>query len=119
MWNLPGGEWQPRADAAEAILAERMPEVDYIPLDLGGPDAASGWQPSLPSSPFAPFRATVFPNPQTLDREGLVSFYATMGWVGDLPDDERLPLLASVRSCLDADEYKRAWEAHVHWAPLR
>lgn len=119
MWNLPAGEWQPSTADAEAVLAERMPAVDYIPLDLGGPDATSGWQPSVSSSPFTPFQATAFPNPQTLDRDGLVAFYATMGWLADLSDEERLPLLATVRSHLDADEYQRAWEAHVHWARLR
>jgi hypothetical protein len=58
----------------------------------------------------------VLPNPQTLDREGLASFYATMGWLADLPDDERLPLLEEVRSRLTAETYERAWETHVHWA---
>jgi SAM-dependent methyltransferase len=119
MWNLPAGEWQPSTAAAEAVLAERMPRVDYIPLDLGGPDAASGWQPGITNSPFEAFRATTFAHRQTLDREGVVAFYASMGWLADLPDDERLPLLDSVRSCLDAGEYERAWEAHVHWARLR
>lgn len=118
-WNLPAGPWRPSAAAAEAVLGERMPAVDYIPLDLGGPAASSGWQPDVADSPFDPFQATAIPNPQTLDRDGLVAFYATMGWVADLPDGERLHLLAQVRSLLAADRYERSWEAHVHWARLR
>jgi SAM-dependent methyltransferase len=119
MWNLPAGEWQPSAARAEAVLAERMPEVDYVPLDLGGPNATSGWQPAINNSPFELFHGMSIPNPQTLDREGLVAFYATMGWLADLPDEERLPLLDKVRSHLSADAYERAWEAHVHWARIR
>jgi hypothetical protein len=42
-----------------------------------------------------------------------------MGWLGDLPDSERLPLLEQVRSLLDAPEYRRAWETHVYWTRLR
>jgi SAM-dependent methyltransferase len=119
LWNLPAGPWQPSAAEAEAVLEERMPNVDYVPLDLGGPAASSGWQPKVADSPFEPFQATVVPNPQTLDREGLVAFYATMGWLADLPDEERLPLLAQVRPLLDADSYERSWETHVHWSRLR
>ena len=119
LWNLPAGPWRPSAEAAEAVLVERMPSVDYIPLDLGGPAASSGWQPAVEDSPFEPFQATVLPNHQTLDREGLVAFYATMGWLAGLADAERLPLLTDVRSLLDADMYERAWETHAHWASLR
>jgi SAM-dependent methyltransferase len=116
LWNRPEGDWQPSAAAAEEVLAERMPAVDYIPLDLGGPEATSGWQPRAADSLFDRFQATVLPNPQTLDREGLVAFYATMGWIADLPDDERLPLLDRVRSRLTAQRYRREWETHAHWA---
>jgi SAM-dependent methyltransferase len=115
LWNLPAGPWRPSTTAAEAVLAERMPAVDYVPLDLGGPSASSGWQPVVATSPFEPFQARSLANPQTLDREGLVAFYATMGWLADLPDHERLPLLDQVRSRLSADRYERAWETHVHW----
>jgi SAM-dependent methyltransferase len=119
LWNLPAGPWCPSAAAAEAVLEERMPEVDYIPLDLGGPTATSGWQPDVAASPFEAFRATTIPNPQTLDRDGLVAFYATMGWLADLPAPEQSPLLADVRARLDGESYSREWETHVHWAHLR
>ena len=41
-----------------------------------------------------------------------------MGWLGDIPDEDRLPLLDEVRSLLAADEYRRLWETHVHWTRL-
>jgi SAM-dependent methyltransferase len=119
LWNLPAGPWRPSTAAAEAVLAERMPEVDYIPLDLGGPSASTGWQPAAAASLFEVFQATALANPQALDRDGLVAFYATMGWLADLPDEQRLPLLESVRSRLEADTYQRLWETHAHWARLR
>ena len=49
----------------------------------------------------------------------LVAFYATMGWLADLADDERLPLLEQVRTCLTSARYTRPWEAHVHWTHAR
>lgn len=119
MWNRPGGAWEPDTGPAEAVLSRRMPSVvDHIPLDLGGPAASSGWRPAAADSRFAPFEATMFPNPQTLDRNGVVAFYASMGWLADLPDDERLPLLHDVRSRLTAPRYRRLWETHVHWTRL-
>jgi SAM-dependent methyltransferase len=119
LWNLPAGPWQPSTASAEELLSERMPEVDYIPLDLGGPSASSGWQPTGAASLFETFQATAFANPQTLDREGLVAFYSTMGWLADLADEERLPMLNGVRARLDGDTYQRAWETHAHWAHRR
>ena len=44
-----------------------------------------------------------------------VALLASMGWVADLPDDERLPLLDTMRSLLDADEYVRPWKTLVYW----
>jgi hypothetical protein len=58
------------------------------------------------------------PNPQTLDREGLVAFFASMGWIADLADEERVPLLAEVESLLTARQYRRPWDTHVYWTRL-
>ena len=41
-----------------------------------------------------------------------------MGWIADLPDAQRLPLLDEVRSHLRDAEYRRTWETHVHWTRL-
>ena len=67
---------------------------------------------------FEPFQAMRLPNPQTLDREALVAYYASMGWLADLPNDERLTLLDEVRSLLAGTEYTRPWETHAHWTLL-
>ncbi len=119
MFNVPAGPWMPSAAAAEELLTERGPsQVPYIPLDLGSPGyAANDWPLAVPS--FEPLEELRLPNPQTLDRDGLVAFYASMGWVGDLPDDERLPLLAEVRRLLTAGEYRRLWETQVYWTRRR
>jgi SAM-dependent methyltransferase len=122
LWNIPGGSWQPSIGPAEQLLSKRAPkpsEVSYDPLDLDGPHYTSGgWRRPFERGPFEPLREKQLPNPQTLDREGLVAFFASMGWLGDLPDDERLPLLDEVRSLLPAAEYGRMWETHVNWTSL-
>ena len=58
------------------------------------------------------------PNPQTLDREALVAFFESMGWLGDLPESERRPLMNRVRSLLDAEWYRRSWETRIYWTRL-
>ncbi len=121
MWNLPAGPIEPSIGAVEELLNERVPEGDlgYDPLDLGARPYVSGeWRRAFRSTPFEPLREARFPNPQTLDREGLVAFFASMRWLAELPDAERLPLLEEVRSLLTADEYRRSWETDVHWTRL-
>jgi SAM-dependent methyltransferase len=122
LWNIPGGPWEPPLGAAEQLLTEQGPkphEVDYDPLDLDGPNYWTGrWRAALAESQFAPLQEAHLPNPQTVDREGLVTFFASMGWLGDMPDAVRLPLLDQVRSLLAHDEYRRLWETHVHWTSI-
>jgi hypothetical protein len=94
-------------------------ELGYDPLDLNSARYASGeWRLAFAGSPFEELQETRLPNPQTLDREGMVAFFASMGWIADLPDPDRLPLLDEVRSLLAAGEYERLWETHVHWTRL-
>ena len=116
MWNLPAGPWQPSTTEVEDLLTRHGPkpgEVSYDPLDLGAPRYSKDeW--ALEEFPFEPLRETRLPNPQTLDHEGLVAYYASMGWLADLPDDERLPLLDEVRSRLVAGTYRRLWETRIY-----
>jgi SAM-dependent methyltransferase len=117
MWNLPAGPWEPSITAVEALLRERLPAgaFDYDPLDLDGPRRGDGeWRGSFAAAGFEELRVTRMPNLQTLDREGLVAFFASMGWIADLDDDERIPILAEVRSLLTAGEYRRPWETHIY-----
>lgn len=122
LWNLPAGPTEPPIAAAEEFLHRRVPqtaEIGYDPVDLNSEVYASGeWRRAFAESPFEPLQTTRIPNPQTVDRDGLVAFFASMGWIADLPDGERLPLLGEVRSLLAAPEYRRQWETHVHWTRL-
>jgi SAM-dependent methyltransferase len=95
MWNLPAGPTEPSIAAVEHLLSERGPkrhEVGYDPLDLNSTRYESGeWRIPFAESPFEELPETRLPNPQTVDREGLVAFFASMGWIADLPDADRLP----------------------------
>jgi SAM-dependent methyltransferase len=122
LWNLPAGPTDPSIPAVERLLSTRAPTGDlgYDPLDLGSPEyAADELARAFADTPFEPLREARLPNPQTLDRDALVAFFASMGWLADLPDAERLPLLAEVRSLLTADRYRRPWETHARWTQLR
>jgi SAM-dependent methyltransferase len=123
MWNLPAGPTEPSIEAVEKLLSTVGPsrgELNYDPMDLNPRRYSSGeWRLALAGSPFDELSEVRLANPQTLDRDALVAFIASMGWIADLPDDERLPLLDEVRSLLTAAEYRRPWETHVHWTRLR
>jgi SAM-dependent methyltransferase len=122
MWNLPAGPWEPSIAAVEQFLQQHGPdraEVGYDPLDLNSTRYESGEVfAAFSESPLVELQETRLPNSQTLDRDGLVAFLASMGWIADLPDADRLPLLDEVRALLDAAEYQRLWETHVHWTRL-
>lgn len=120
MWNLPAAPTTPSIVAAEQLLIDRAPAgLGHDPVDLNTRRYASGeWRDAFDGSPFGKLQEARFRNPQTIDREGLVAFFESMGWFGNLPEPERLPLLNEVRSLLDAPEYHRSWETHVHWAKL-
>jgi SAM-dependent methyltransferase len=123
MWNVPAGPTEPSTEAAERLLLEHLPaglELGHEPLDLNAERYASGrWRLAFAESPFEQLREARLPNIQTVARDDLVAFFASMGWVGDLPDEERLPLLDEAGSLLGADEYRRPWETHVCWTRLR
>jgi SAM-dependent methyltransferase len=122
LWNLPAGPTEPSISAAEQLLIQRGPtraDAGYDPIDLNTTRYASGeWRAAFAGSPFEEIQEARLPNPQTVDREGLVAFFASMGWIGDLPDADRLPLLDEVRSLLGPAEYERLWETHIHWTRL-
>jgi SAM-dependent methyltransferase len=122
MWNLPAGPTEPSIGAVEQLLNERGPtkdELGYDPMDLNSRRYSSGeWRLAFAQSAFEELQEVRLPNPQTLDRDGLVAFLASMGWIADLPDVDRLPLLDEVRSLLTAAEYRRPWETRVYWTRL-
>lgn len=119
LWNRPAGPTEPSTGEAERILRARLPEkrFDYDPLDLSAAAAEPDrWSHAFDGAPFSPLRHVELPNEQALAADDLVAFYASMGWVGDLPDDERLPLLAEVRAHLSAELYVRRWTTSAWWA---
>ena len=120
LWNLPGGPTEPSIEAAEGLLLARSPSgLPYDPVDLNTRRYADGeWRRAFAESAFDELQEVRVPNPQTVDRDALLAFLASMGWVADLPDAERLPLLEEVRARLPAEQYRRRWETHVHWARL-
>ncbi len=122
LWNLPAGPTDPPIAALEQFLAERGPspgDVDYDPLDLRGAGFSfSDEELAVAGSSFEPLQVAQLANPQTIDRDGLLAFFASMGWLADLPDADRLPLLDRVKSLITADEYRRCWETEVYWTRL-
>ena len=123
MWNVPAGPTEPSIASAERLLMERAPATEQLghdPVDLNTTRFASGeWRAPFAGSRFDELTETRLPNPQTLDREALVAFFESMGWLGDLPESERRRLLDRVRSLLHADRYRRSWETRVYWTRLR
>jgi SAM-dependent methyltransferase len=121
MWNLPRRTLEPVDHACRTLatraLAAEGPRLRS--LDLGGPRRLRGrWRGSLAAAGFEPIQSVRLPNPQILDRDGLVAFFASMGWIADLADDDRLPLLDEVRSRFTANRYHRLWETHVYLTEL-
>lgn len=70
------------------------------------------------NSAFEELEEARIPNRQTVDKESLVAFFGSMGWIAELPDERRIPLLHEVRSLLSASEYALPWETRVYWARL-
>ena len=54
----------------------------------------------------------------TLDPDGLVAFFASMGWIGALPDEELRRVLGEIRSRLTDNEYRLPFETDVRWTRL-
>jgi SAM-dependent methyltransferase len=120
MWNRPAGRVEPSIVAVERLLEPLWPDEIDMPLDLDPrrlPHARE-WPNALASSAFEPPREVRFPNTQVVDRDGLVAFFGSMGWIGSLPDDDRSHLLDELRSLLTAPEYQMPFETHVYWTQL-
>ena len=84
------------------------------------PGGKAGTVPVLlfDKSAFEELEEARIPNPQSVDKEALVAFFGSMGWIAELPDERRTPLLDEVRSLLAAPEYALPWETRVYWARL-
>ena len=120
MWNLPAPEQESPLAAVDQLLRARAPKgLEYDAADLCSARFVSDeWRSPFADAPFAELEEARFPNPQPVDREGVVALAGSMGWVSELSDRERLSLLEEVRSLLPADEYERLWETRVFWTRL-
>jgi SAM-dependent methyltransferase len=120
LWNVQAGQPEPSLAPVEQLLDRHWPK-GWDPLDLGDPMAheRDEWQVQLTRAGFEALDQVELPNPQTVDREGLVAFISSMGWIATLPDVERLSLLEMVRSLLRSDRYVLPWETRLYWARLR
>jgi SAM-dependent methyltransferase len=121
VWNRPAGRIEPPIAAVERLLEPLWPEDIDMPLDL---DArrfpyARDWPSAFASSAFEPLREMRFPNSHVVDRDGLVAYFGSMGWISSLPDDERSTLLDDVRSELEAAAYELPFETSVYATRLR
>ena len=120
MWNVPSGPTMPSIAAVEELLAPIWPDDCGFPLDM----MSDGWTPGVWQLPYAHvtfegIHEVRLANPQTLDPEGLVAFFGSMGWVAELPDEDRQQLLDKMRARLTATEYVLPWQTHAHWTRLR
>jgi SAM-dependent methyltransferase len=120
MWNRPAGRIEPPIVAVERLLEPLWPEDIAMPLDLDPRRLphARDWPNALANSAFEPAREVRFPNTQVIDRDGLVAFFGSMGWIGALPDDDRSQLLNQLRSLLTASEYRMPFETYVYCTQL-
>ena len=120
MWNRPSGPIEPSITAVERLLTPHWPSEVEMPLDLD-PNRffyARDWHAAFADSAFGPLQESRHPNPHVVDRDGLLAFFGSMGWIDTLPDEERASLLDEVRSQLTADEYRLPFETDVHWTRL-
>jgi hypothetical protein len=121
MWNLPAGPTEPSIASVERLLEPYWPKDWDLPLDLGlakGGHGTGDWRAAFAQCAFEELREARLPNAQIVDPAGLVAFFASMGWIDGLPDEDRLPLLEQIRSLLNAVAYRVPWETHVHWTRL-
>ena len=121
LWNVSAGSAQPSIAAVHELLDQHWPK-GWDPIDLGlayaSRDWPREWREMFAKSAFEELEEARFPNPQTVDKESLVAFFDSMGWIAALPNERRTPLMEEVRSRLSAPEYVLPWETRVYWARL-
>jgi SAM-dependent methyltransferase len=119
MWNVPSGPTKPPITAVEELLAPIWPRDSGFPLDMMSRDWTPGaWQLAFARANFDAILEAELENPQTVDPQGLVAFFGSMGWVALLPDDDRHRLVDRMRSRLTATEYVLPWHTRVQWTRL-
>jgi SAM-dependent methyltransferase len=120
MWNRPAGPPDPPITEVEQLLEPDWPPDIEMPLDLDPTRMphARDWPRAFEHSMFEQLRELRLSNIQTVDREGLVAFFGSMGWIGGLPAEDLAALLDEVRSRLTASEYRLPFDTHIYWTRL-
>jgi ubiquinone/menaquinone biosynthesis C-methylase UbiE len=113
MWNVPAKPTEPPIAAAAALLEQRgAPERQVNRYDSGE------WREPFVGSRFEELHQAQYEHTQTVDREQLLAYFASMSWVAVLHTEERADLLKEVRGLLDADAYTRFWRTDLYWTRL-
>ena len=122
LWNVPTGPVEPSIADAERLLEPHWPQGVDRPLDLNylklGRYGSAEWRRAFEQSRFEELRLERLPNPQSVDADELVAFFASMGWIDGLADEARSSVLHQVSGNLTSARYLLPWETHVHWAQL-
>lgn len=93
-WNVGNGPPVPSIAAVEELLAPIWPAGFGFPLDMMTGDwAPDAWDLPFVEHAFDQIREARLPNPQTVDQDGLIAFFGSMGWVANLTDEEPSHLL--------------------------
>jgi hypothetical protein len=92
-----------RREARSAVTRSTSPARDARPVRVR-------WRGRRSSRSGRPVFETL-----SLDQDALVAYYASMGWLADLADSERLPLLDGVRDLLTEQAYRSLWETRIFW----
>ncbi|MEV6285942.1 class I SAM-dependent methyltransferase [Kribbella sp. NPDC051770] len=119
MWNVASGSAVPSITAVEELLAPIWPRDSGFPLDMMSGDwAPSAWKLPFAKKTFTEIHEARLANPQTVDASGLVAYFGSMGWIANLPDDQRLPLIDALTAQLTAEAYVLPWQTRVQWTRL-
>lgn len=121
MWNVPAGPTEPSIVAGEELLDARGLKVGKEARDMDPWRLrllSDDWHHTFERSPFEELHEVRLPDLQAVDREGLVAFFASMGWIANLPRAERSDLVDEMRSLLPSAEYRVPWETIVYWTRL-
>jgi len=120
MWNRPAGPPEPPIPSVERLLEPLWPNDIAMPLDLDPSRFAYAreWPRAFERSPFEALQESTFANAHVVDRDALVAFFGSMGWIGGLAEDEARRLLDQVRSQLVDREYRLPFETDVRWTRL-
>ncbi len=120
LWNVPGGDDHDDVAAAVDLMRSRAPEgLAYDAADLNTTRYSSGaWRDAFEGSAFGALEEAAILHEQIVDRDGLLAFFSSMGWLAELLALERSTVLADVRALLTEETYVRSWRTHIHWARL-